>query len=68
MTHSPPESTLGRRIRLSLTEIRHLFNLRDQAKRLVHRAMGWSTYRREHQADARRRHFTRHLKIQYLAL
>jgi hypothetical protein len=30
--------------------------------------MNWSTYRRQHQADARRRHFTRRLKIQYLAL
>jgi hypothetical protein len=30
--------------------------------------MNWSIYRREHQADARRHHFTRRLKIQYLAL
>jgi hypothetical protein len=68
MTHSAPEPSLRRRIRLSLAEIRRLFDLRDQAKRLVHTAMRWSTYRREHQADARRRHFTRRLKIQYLAL
>lgn len=69
-THSTPapESSLRRRVRPSLAEIRRLFNIRDQAKRVIHRAMEWSTYRREHQADARRRHFTRRLKIQYLAL
>jgi hypothetical protein len=30
--------------------------------------MGWSTWRRQHQADARRHHFARRLKIQVLAL
>jgi hypothetical protein len=30
--------------------------------------MSWSTWRRQHQADARRHHFTRRLKIQTLAL
>ena len=32
-THSAPEPSLRRRIRLSLAEIRRLFDLRDQAKR-----------------------------------
>ena len=59
---------LRRRIRLTLAEIRRLFNLRDQAKHVIHAAMQWSTYRREHQADARTHHFRRRLKIQYLAL
>jgi hypothetical protein len=45
-----------------------LFSIRDQAKRLIHAAMTWSLYRREHQAEARGYHFTRRLKIQYLAL
>src|SRR3954447_7617934 len=61
-------SPLRRRIRLTLAEIRGLFNLRDQAKHTIHAALNWSTYRREHQADARAPHFTRRLKIQYLAL
>jgi hypothetical protein len=30
--------------------------------------MDWSTYRRQHQAEARRYHFKRRLKIQILAL
>lgn len=53
---------------MTLAEVRRLFNVRDQAKHIIHAAMNWSTYRREHQADARARHFTRRLKIQYLAL
>src|SRR5947208_946515 len=63
-----PTPPLRRRIRLTLAEIRGLFNLRDQAKRVIHTAINWSTYRRQHQAEARRHHFRRRLKIQYLAL
>src|SRR4029450_13796070 len=63
---APPP--LRRRIRLTLAEVRRLFNVRDQAKHIVHAAMRWSIYRREHQADAQRRHFRRRLKIQYVAL
>jgi hypothetical protein len=62
---TPP---LRRRIRLTLAEVRRLFNVRDQAKRVIHIAMKWSTYRREHQAEARKHHITRRLKIQHLAL
>ena len=62
---TPP---LRRRIRLTLAEVRRLFNVRDQAKRVIHTAMNWSTYRREHQAEARKHHITRRLKIQHLAL
>ena len=53
---------------MTIAEVRRLFNVRDQAKHVVHAAMDWSTYRREHQADARSRHIRRRLKIQYLAL
>ena len=53
---------------MTLTEVRRLFSIRDQAVHVVHAAMNWSTYRREHQADARTRHIKRRLKIQYLAL
>ncbi len=67
-----PRPPLRHRIRLTLAEIRRLFNVRDQAKHIIHTAMRWSAYRHEHQADARAHHFKRHfkrrLKIQYLAL
>jgi SRSO17 transposase len=63
-----PTPPLRRRIRLTLAEIRRLFNVCYQAKQVIHTAMNWSTYRRQHQAEARRHHFTRRLKIQYLAL
>ena len=59
---------LRRRIRLTLAEIRRLFNVREQTKQAIHAAMRWSVYRREHQAAARAHHFRRRLKIQYLAL
>jgi hypothetical protein len=67
-TQAYAPSPLRRPIRLSLAEIRRLFNVRHQAKQLIHTAMGWSTWRRQHQADARRHHFARRLKIQVLAL
>ena len=57
-----------RLIRLTLAEIRRLFSLRHQAKHIIHTAMTWSLYRRQHQAEARRHHFIRRLKIQALAL
>jgi SRSO17 transposase len=56
------------RIRLTLAEVRRLFNVRDQTKHVKHTAMNWSTYRREHRAEARSHHFARRLKIQHLAL
>lgn len=67
-TQVAPTSPLQQRNRLALAEVRRLFNVRDQAKQLIHTAMGWSTYRRQHQAEARRHHFRRRLKIQTLAL
>ncbi len=53
---------------LTLAEIRRLFNLRDQARDLIHPAMAWSTYRRRHQAQARRHHTKLRLKTRNLAL
>lgn len=67
-TPAAPISSRPRPIRLTLAEIRRLFNLRDQVKRLIHAAMRWSAYRRGHQGDARRHHVRRRLKIQALAL
>jgi hypothetical protein len=69
-TTAPVTTPRSRRclIPLTLAEIRRLFNLRHQAKHVIHTAMTWSLYRRQHQAEARRHHFTRRLKIQTLAL
>jgi hypothetical protein len=69
-TAAPVATPRSRRrlIRLTLAEIRRLFSLRHQAKHIIHTAMNWSLYRRHHQAEARRHHFLRRLKIQTLAL
>ena len=56
-----------RKTPLTVPEIRRLFNVRDQVKHLIDHALHWSSFRREHQADARRHHFRRRLKIQALA-
>jgi hypothetical protein len=55
-------------IPLTIAEIRRLFNVCDQAKHLIQHTLHWSSWRREHQAQARRHHFKRRLKIQTLAL
>src|SRR3954447_7487691 len=65
-TRTEPPPRRPPRISLTLAEIRRLFNVRDQTKRIIHAAMAWSIYRREHQAQARGHHFSRRLKIQYL--
>ena len=44
-TRAEADPPLRRRIRLTLAEIRRLFNLRDQAQHVIHAAMNWSTYR-----------------------
>ena len=62
-----PARPQRRKIPLTVPEIRRLF-IRDQAKHLIDHALHWSSFRREHQADARRLHFRRRLKIQALAL
>lgn len=59
---------LRRRIRLSLAEIRRLFNVRDQVKQIIHAAMGWSDLRPSSPSQRPSTHFIRRLKIQYLAL
>ena len=66
----PTEATIRprRKIPLTVAEIRRLFNVRQLAKDAIEHALHWSCFRREHQADARRHHFRRRLKIQALAL
>ena len=55
-------------IPLTIAEIGRLFNVLGQAAEAIQHALHWATFRRRHQADARRHHFRRRLKIQALAL
>jgi hypothetical protein len=55
-------------IPLTLAEIARLFDVRDGAAEVIQHALHWSGFRRRHQAEARRLHFRRRLKIQALAL
>jgi len=52
-----------RLIALTLAEIRRLFNLIPTESAIAH-GLHWSTWRRRHQADARRAHIQRHLRLQ----
>jgi hypothetical protein len=55
-------------IPLTVTEIARLFNVLGQTTEAIQHALHWSCFRRHHQAEARRHHFRRRLKIQALAL
>jgi hypothetical protein len=55
-------------IPLTLAEIARLVHVRGKAMDVIQHALHWSSFRRRHQADARRHHFRRRLKIQVLAL
>jgi hypothetical protein len=59
---------LKRLIALTLAEIRNLLNVnRDDDHAIIH-ALHWSKWRRHHQADARRAHVRRHLRLQILMI
>jgi hypothetical protein len=55
-------------IALSIAEIRRLFNLIDQDDHAIDHGLRWSAWRREHQADTRRHHFKRRLRLQTLMI
>ena len=55
-------------IPLTLAAIARLFDIRDRTADVIQHALHWSGFRRRHQAEARRHHFRRRLKIQALAL
>ena len=57
-----------RMIPLTLAEIARLFHVRGKAMDVIQHVLHWSGFRRRHQAEARRHHFRRRLKIQALAL
>lgn len=67
----PPQTTsparqrpIRRLITLSTAEIRRLFNLIGKDDQAVDLGLYWSALRRGHQADARRHHFKRRLRLQ----
>jgi hypothetical protein len=49
---------------LTVAEIRRLFNLVDKDDQAIDHGLRWSAWRRGHQADARRHHFRRRLRLQ----
>jgi hypothetical protein len=53
-----------RLIALTVAEIRRLFNLADKDDQTIDHGLRWSAWRREHQADARRHHVRRRLRLQ----
>jgi hypothetical protein len=55
-------------IALSIAEIRRLFNLIGKDDQAINQGLLWSIWRREHQADTRRSHFTRRLRLQTLMI
>lgn len=53
---------------LSIAEIRRLFNLIGNDDQAIDQGLRWSAWRREHQADTRRHHFKRRLRLQALEI
>ncbi|MBP2053005.1 hypothetical protein J2Z21_005994 [Streptomyces griseochromogenes] len=53
---------------MSLAETRRLFNLVGRALHEIRNALRWSTFRRRHQADARRHHFRRRMRLQMMQI
>ncbi|WP_460362854.1 hypothetical protein [Actinocorallia lasiicapitis] len=51
-----------------MAEIRHLFNLATAINNGLDLGIYWSNYRRAHQAEARRRHFRRRLRLQVMKI
>jgi len=67
---TPPNPPPKRRrlIPLTLTEICRLLSINYHDHHAVTHALHWSTFRREHQADARRHHFQRRRRLQHLMI
>ncbi|MGH8878741.1 MAG: IS701 family transposase, partial [Stackebrandtia sp.] len=60
--------THRRLIPVTLAEIRRLLHLDRRDKDAVADGLRWSTWRRRHQADARRAHVRRHLQLQKIVI
>lgn len=63
---TPP--THRRLIALTLAEIRRLLNLAHSSEPEIRHGLHWSIFRRWHQAQARRAHVRRHLRLQTLMI
>ena len=57
-----------RLIALTLAEIRRLLNLPHHGEHAIEHGLHWSTWRRGHQAQARRAHVRRHLRLQIIMI
>lgn len=57
----PPPQRLAA---LTLAEVRRPFNLIDSAHDAIDLGIHWSNWRRKHQAEARRHHVKRRLRLQ----
>jgi hypothetical protein len=53
---------------LTIAETRRLFNLIGRPLHQIQHALRWSAFRRRHQADARRHHFRRRMRIQMMQI
>lgn len=62
------QSRQDRLIPLSTAEIRRLLSLPRYDPQALYQGLCWSAWRRAHQADARRRHFLRRLRLQTLQI
>jgi len=58
----------GRLAALTLAEIRRLLNLIHHGGHAITQGLHWSTWRRWHQAQARRAHVRRHMRLQALLI
>src|SRR5438128_2833497 len=63
-----PPPAHKRLIALTLAEIRKLLNLNRNDDHAIAHGLQWSTWRRHHQANARRAHVRRHLRLQTLVI
>jgi hypothetical protein len=63
-----PARRPSRLIGLTIGEVRRLFNLPRHDRLAVDHGLYWSAWRRAHQADARRHHVRRRLRLQTLQI
>jgi hypothetical protein len=66
--NTTPTSPRRRLTRLTIAELRRLFNLIGKDDQAIDQGLHWSTWRREHQADARAHHFRRRLRLQVMQI
>jgi hypothetical protein len=55
-------------VALTVAEVRRLFNLIGSTRTAIDQGLRWSIWRRAHQAEARRHHFRRRLRLQMIQI